>query len=123
MVAVVLDDVVVHVDQDPAGGGEWLGQGQHIERFAGQLSRGTGHHCSGFPVVTGSELGVTSLTKPRSMGKALSEMSPHKIHVKNGFYCPVIDQGTRMPTSPSPGQAQGTAQRPPSPSGAEAQPR
>lgn len=39
MVAVVLDDVVVHVHQDPTGEGERLGQMQHIERFAEQPSR------------------------------------------------------------------------------------
>lgn len=39
MVAVVLDDVVVHVHQDPTGEGEAPGETQHTERFAEQLSR------------------------------------------------------------------------------------
>lgn len=91
MVAVVLDDVVVHVDQDPAGEGERLGQGQHIEGVAGQLSR---EGWASLLRISSCELGVTSLTKPHGTGGGLSEMSPHKIHVKNGFYCPVINQVT-----------------------------
>lgn len=88
MVAVVLDDVVVHVHQDPTGEEEQLGQMRHIERFAEQLCQ------EGWTLLhtqdSQSELGITSLTKPRGMGVALSKMSPHKIPIKNCLYCPVI---------------------------------
>jgi len=38
VVAVVLDDVVVHVDQDPTGWGEQPGQTQCVARLEVQLN-------------------------------------------------------------------------------------
>lgn len=85
VVAVVLDDVIVHVHQDPAGKGEGLGQTQHKERFAerlGQEGWTLGVPSHGWQMLTVQSLGAQ---------QTRSQTPPQRIPIANSLSCPASD--------------------------------